>query len=79
MSVHVTINDTELQRKIAKFAILSQKGLDEATRAVASRFTKAAALNIKRQATQSHAKPVDTPMLLLLLSCFSHVRLSVTP
>ena len=45
MSVHVTINDTELQRKIAKFAILSQKGLDEATRAVASRFTKAAVGN----------------------------------
>ena len=67
MSVHVTINDTELQRKIAKFAILSQKGLDEATRAVASRFTKAAVGNtppmILRQ-SPSQAKAEWTAKLM---------------
>ena len=61
MSVHVTINDTELQRKLAKFAILSQKGLDEATRAVASRFTKAAVGNtppmiLRQSASQAKAE-----------------------
>lgn len=45
MSVSVHINDAELQRKIAKFAILSGKGLEESTRAIAARFTKAAISN----------------------------------
>ena len=45
MSVNVTIQDAELQRKIGKLAILSGKGMEDAVRQVASRFVKAAVHN----------------------------------
>ena len=45
MSVHVTIQDAEIQRKIGKLAILTQKGIDDAVRQVAGRFVKAAVRN----------------------------------
>lgn len=45
MSVHVNIQDAGFQRKIAQLAILSQKGIDDATRQVASRFVNSAVRN----------------------------------
>lgn len=53
MSAGVTINDVEINRKIAEWAVVCNKDMEQATRDVATRFVKAAVRNTPPMMTKT--------------------------